>query len=63
MKDLYAGYQLYKNNHFWGFSATVIKLKTLLTAAGIDTGANQRYSYELKKVNHQTGKEENFFTV
>jgi len=51
---------IYINNHFWGFSATVIKMKTLLTAAGIDTGANRRYSYELKKVNHQTGKEEYF---
>ncbi len=51
---------IFKNDNFWGFSAAVIKLSTLLHAAGIDTGANRRYSYELKKVNPDTGEEESF---
>lgn len=52
---------IFKNDHFWGFSAAVIKLGTLLKAAGIDTGSKQRYSYELKKINPDTGEEEYFF--
>ncbi|MEQ1799549.1 MAG: PAS domain S-box protein, partial [Lacibacter sp.] len=52
---------IFKNDRFWGFSAAVIKLNTLLKAAGIDTGGNHRYSYELRKVNPDTGEEESFF--
>ncbi len=51
---------IFKNDKFWGFSAAVIKFNTLLKAAGIDTAANRRYSYELKKVNPETGEEEYF---
>lgn len=52
-------YPIYKNNFFWGFSVVLIKLETLIQAAGIDT-ANSNYHYQISKINPSTGKEEFF---
>jgi PAS domain S-box-containing protein len=51
---------IFKNNKFWGFSAALIKLPTLLEAAGIDTSDNTNFSYQLAKINSTTGQEEFF---
>ena len=51
---------IFKNNQFWGFSAVLTKLSTLLKAAGIDTLNNTNFSYQLAKVNLATGQEEFF---
>ncbi|MGF2413808.1 PAS domain S-box protein [Ferruginibacter sp.] len=51
---------IFKNNKLWGFSAALIKLSTLLDAAGIDTSNNGNFSYQLAKINMATGQEEFF---
>lgn len=51
---------VYRNHEFWGFSAVIIKMPTLLKAAGIDTGENKEYYFQLSKINPDT-KEEEFF--
>lgn len=51
---------IFKENKFWGFSAVLIKLQTLLDAAGIDTVAHDGFQFQLSKVNPNTGKEEFF---
>lgn len=51
---------IFKKNTFWGFSAVLIKLPTLLKAAGIDTSGNTNFLYQLAKVDVATGKEEFF---
>ncbi len=53
---------IFKNNEFWGFSAVLIRLSTLLNAAGIDTSGNHNFSYQLAKVNTTTKKEDFFLT-
>lgn len=47
-------------NKFWGFSAVVIQMGTLLQAAGIDTTGKSGYYYQLSKINPDTQKEEFF---
>lgn len=54
---------MFKDNRFVGFSVVLIKLSTLLTAAGIDTVDNTEYGYQLSKVNPVTGDEEFFWTT
>ena len=51
---------LFRNNRFWGFSAVVIKMPTLLRAAGIDTSGENGYYFQLSKINPDTKKEEFF---
>lgn len=53
---------IFRNNKFWGFSAVVIKLPTLLTASGIDTSLSHGYSYQLAKVDPETRKEDFFLS-
>ncbi|MBL7745646.1 MAG: PAS domain S-box protein [Chitinophagaceae bacterium] len=48
------------NNKFWGFSAVIIKMPTLLRAAGIDTSGSDGYYYQISKINPDTKKEEFF---
>lgn len=48
------------NNKFWGFSAVIIRLTTLLDAAGIDTTGKSGYYFQLSKINPDTNKEEFF---
>ncbi len=51
---------VFRNEKFWGFSAVVIKMSTLLRAAGIDSTGNSGYYYQLSKINPGTRKEEFF---
>ncbi|MBN8672740.1 MAG: PAS domain S-box protein [Chitinophagales bacterium] len=48
---------------FWGFSAVLIKLSTLLEAAGIDTTGEGGYYFQLSKINPDTKKEEFFLPL
>ncbi|HRI24096.1 MAG TPA: PAS domain S-box protein [Ferruginibacter sp.] len=51
---------LFRNGKFWGFSAVVIKMPTLLKAAGIDTTGTGGYYFQLSKINPDTQEEEFF---
>ncbi|MBL0182167.1 MAG: PAS domain S-box protein [Chitinophagaceae bacterium] len=51
---------IFRNNKFWGFSAVVIKMPTLLNAAGINTTGENGYYFQLSKINPDTKKEEFF---
>ncbi len=51
---------VFRNNKFWGFSAVVIKMPTLLRAAGIDSTGESGYYFQLSKLNPDTRKEEYF---
>jgi PAS domain S-box-containing protein len=54
---------LFINEKFWGFSAVIIRLPTLLLAAGIDTTGKTGYYFELSKIDPNTGKEEFFLPL
>jgi len=51
---------VYKNNKFWGFSAVIIKLETLLKQSGIKSIDISRYYFQFSKKNPITNKEEFF---
>jgi len=51
---------VYKKNKFWGFSAVIIKLKTLLHNSGISNIDSSKYYFQLSKINPIT-QEEVFF--
>ena len=51
---------IFQENNFLGFSAVLVKLSTLLKAAGIDSLQNKNFVYQLSKVNPTTGKEQFF---
>ncbi len=51
-------FPVYRNDKFWGFTAVVIKIATLLNAAGIDSSGNPDYKFQLSKYNPDTKKEE-----
>jgi PAS domain S-box-containing protein len=51
---------IFIKNKFWGFAAVVIKLPTLLKAAGIDSSSSGDFIYQLSKINPQTHIEEFF---
>ncbi len=51
---------VFRNGKFWGFSAVVIKIPTLLKAAGIDRTGTSGYYYQLSKINPDTKKREFF---
>lgn len=51
---------VFKENKFWGFSAVMIRMKTLLRAAGIETIDDSKYYFQFSKINPYTGKEEFF---
>lgn len=54
---------VFLNDKFWGFSSVVIRINTLLMAAGIDSTGASGYYYQLSKVNPYTGKEEFFLPI
>lgn len=54
---------LYRNGKFWGFSAVLIKLSTLLQTAGIDSSGNNGYYFQLAKINAHSKQEEFFLPV
>lgn len=51
---------LFINDKFWGFSAAIVKLSTLVKAAQLDSGSNKEYIFQLSKVNPNTGEEQFF---
>ncbi len=51
---------VFRNEKFWGFSAAVIKMSTLLKATGINRTGEDGYYYQLSKINPDTKKEEFF---
>ena len=51
---------IFKENNFLGFSVVLVKLSTLLKAAGIDSLQNNNFIYQLSKANPTTGKEQFF---
>ncbi|MES2591010.1 MAG: PAS domain-containing protein [Bacteroidota bacterium] len=51
---------IFKENDFWGFAAVIIRLPTLLKAAGIENKENKDYEFQLSKINPNTKKEEFF---
>lgn len=53
---------IFRDSVFFGFSAIIIKLPTLLKAAGIDTLDNTNFIYQLSKVNPSTQQEEFFLS-
>ena len=54
---------IFKDRRFFGFSVVLIKLSTLLHAAGIDTVDDPKYRYQLSKHNPVTGKDELFWST
>ncbi|SHG88350.1 PAS domain S-box-containing protein [Flavobacterium fluvii] len=51
---------IYHNNKFWGFTAVIIKLETLLKFSGIDAVDQTNYYFQLSKKNPNTSKEQFF---
>ncbi|MGE0588180.1 MAG: PAS domain S-box protein [Cyclobacteriaceae bacterium] len=50
------------DDEFWGFSAVLIKLETLIEATGLDTISNGDYFFGLSKINPNNGREEFFLS-
>ena len=53
---------IYRDNRFWGFTAVIIKLSTLLKMAGIDSLGSGGYYFQLSKINPDTKQEEFFIS-
>jgi PAS domain S-box-containing protein len=51
---------IYNNKKFWGFSAVIIKLKTLLKASGIHSIDQSKYYFQFSKRNPINSKEQFF---
>lgn len=51
---------IFINNEFWGFSACVLKLKTLVKAANLINSDSNYFNYQLSKVNPNNSNEEFF---
>lgn len=54
---------IFRNNLFWGFSAAIIYLNTLIKNATIDTLGKSGFYFQLSKVNPNTLVEENFLPI
>lgn len=54
---------LFFNNKFWGFSAVVIKLDVFLKQAGVYEQMNNRFRFQLSKLNPVSAKEEFFLPL
>ena len=53
-------FPIYQDNQFWGFSAVILKLETLLKSSGIATVDQSKYYFQLSKYN-PTDKTEIFY--
>lgn len=51
---------VFRNGRFWGFSAVVIKLATLLKTVNIDSTGKNGYYFQLSKINPGSGVNEFF---
>jgi PAS domain S-box-containing protein len=49
-------FPVFRNNQFWGFSAVIIKLETLLKSSGINSVDNSKYYFQLSKKDITTRK-------
>ncbi|TRX28725.1 PAS domain S-box protein [Flavobacterium franklandianum] len=54
---------IYHKNTFWGFSAVVIKLETLLKTTGINSFNHPKYYFQISKKNLITSKEQFFLPL
>jgi PAS domain S-box-containing protein len=54
---------LFFDNKFWGFSAVVIKLDVFLKQAGVYEQMNNRFRFQLSKLNPVSAKEEFFLPL
>lgn len=54
---------VYKKNKFWGFSAVVIKLETLIKSSGMESIDISKYYFQFSKKNLFTNKEEFFLPI
>ena len=52
---------VFKNNRFWGFSAVIIRLETLIRESGINTIDDTKYYFQFSKINPTTYKERKNF--
>lgn len=53
---------VFKENKFWGFSAVMIRMQTLLKATGIESIDDSKYYFQFSKVNPYTNEEEFFLS-
>lgn len=51
---------IFIDGKFWGFSAVIIKLSTLIRTAELDSSFSSAYLFQLSKTNPNTGKEQFF---
>lgn len=51
---------VFNKNNFWGFSAVVIRIESLIKASGIENKKSDHYHFQLSKTNPLTKKEEFF---
>jgi PAS domain S-box-containing protein len=54
---------IFKDDKFLGFSVVLVKLSTLIQAAGIDSLQNKNCIFQLSKINPSNGKEQFFLPV
>jgi PAS domain S-box-containing protein len=53
---------VFQHNKFWGFSAVIIRLETLIKISGIESIDDSKYYFQFSKVNPTTKKEEFFLS-
>ena len=51
---------IFKKGEFWGFSAVIVKFKTLIKSTGIESFKSNKYYFQLSKINPITNTEEFF---
>ncbi|CAM4306043.1 PAS domain S-box protein [Gillisia hiemivivida] len=51
---------VFKNNKFWGFSAVIIKLESLLEQAELNKLAGEKYIFQFSKINPESNEEQFF---
>ncbi|EIA07346.1 PAS domain S-box protein [Flavobacterium frigoris] len=56
-------FPVYHKDKFWGFSAVIIRLETLLKTSGIHAIDKSKYYFQLSKINPNTSKEEFFLPM
>lgn len=52
---------VYQKGKFWGFSAVIIRLETLINASGIKNIDQSKYYFQFSRTNPVTGEEEFYF--
>jgi PAS domain S-box-containing protein len=57
-KAVIGRWPVFANDTFWGFTAVIIRLPSLLNTIGINDSAHKGFTYQLSRINPETGKEE-----